>query len=70
MSPLWFHHHTNRLIDNYEEMNEEHIIAAILTSGLISQDRGNVVLSPIDAVELYEKYHAELIESARPQHST
>ncbi len=36
-------------------MNEEHIIAAILASGLINQDRGNVVISPTDAVELYEK---------------
>jgi hypothetical protein len=70
MSPLRFHHHTNRLIDYYEKMNEEHIIAVILTSGLISQDRGNVVLSPIDTVELYEKCRVALIESARPQRST
>ncbi len=53
MSPLRLHHQTDRLIDYYEKMNEEHINAAILTSGLISQDRGNVVLSPIDAVEFY-----------------
>jgi len=51
-------------------MNEEHIIAAILASGLINQDRGNVVISPTDAVELYEKCRAELIESLRPQHRT
>jgi len=70
MSPLRFYHHTDQLIDNYEEMNDEHIIAAILTSGLISQHRGNVVLSPIDAIELYEKCRAELIDSLRPQRST
>ncbi len=31
-------------------MNEEHIIAAILTSGHISQDRRNIVLSPFNAM--------------------
>ena len=47
-------------------MNEEHIIAAILTSGLINQDRGNAVLSPADAIELYEKCRTALVESLHP----
>jgi len=51
-------------------MNEEHIIAAILTGGLINQNRGGALLQPIDAVELYEKCLAELIESVRPQRSS
>jgi len=44
---------------------------------LFNQDSDNIMHleqiadgSPIDAIELYEKYHAELIESARPQRST
>ena len=45
-------------------MNEEHIIAAILTSGLINQDRGNVVSSPADAIELYEVLHCISCEFA------
>jgi hypothetical protein len=51
-------------------MNEEHIIAAILTAGLINQDRGGAVLLPIDAVEIYGKCLLELIENIRPQRST
>ena len=66
MSPLRFHHYTYRLIDNYEEINEEHIIATILASGLINQDRGNVVISPADAIELYEKCRTALVASLHP----
>ncbi len=44
-------------------MNEEHIIAAILTSSLINRDRGDVVLSPADAIELYEQCRAALDQS-------
>ncbi len=51
-------------------MNEEHIIAAILTTGLINQNRGGAVLQPMDAIELYEKCLAELIENVRPHRST
>jgi len=51
-------------------MNEEHIIAAILTGGLINQNRGGAVLQPMDAIELYEKCLAELIENVRPHRST
>ena len=51
---------------NEEHIIEEHIIAAILTSGLINQDRGDVVLSPADAIELYEKCRAALIGSLHP----
>ena len=47
-------------------MNEEHIIAAILTSGLINQDRGDVVLSPADAIEIYEKCRTALVASIHP----
>jgi len=31
-------------------MNEEHIIAAILTTGLINQNRGGALLQSIDKV--------------------
>ena len=51
---------------NEEHIIEEHIIAAILTSGLINQDRGDVVLSPADAIELYEQCRTALIESLHP----
>ncbi len=44
-------------------MNEEHIIAAILTSSLINRDRGNIVLSPADAIELYDQCRAALAKS-------
>ncbi len=51
-------------------MNEEHIIAALLTVGLINQNRGGALLQSIDAVELYRKCLAELIGSVRPPRST
>jgi len=51
-------------------MNEEHIIAAILTTGLINQNRGGALLQPMDAIELYEKCLTELIENVRPHRST
>ncbi len=48
---------------NEEHIIEEHIIAAILTSGLINQDRGDAVLNPADAIELYEQCRVALAQS-------
>jgi len=48
---------------NDEHITEEHIVAAIITSGLINQDRGNVVLNPADAIELYEQCRVALAQS-------
>jgi len=45
-------------------MNEEHIIAAILTAGLISKSDDN--LEPKDAVNVYQLTLAELINVIRP----
>lgn len=47
-------------------MNEDHIIAAILTSGKIAARSGEEV-SASDAVALYFEVLAELIEANRPK---
>ena len=47
-------------------MNEEHIIAAILASGLVTQNK-SVELKPRDAVTLYTQCLAELLETNRPR---
>lgn len=47
-------------------MNEDHIIAAILAAGLVSQDK-SVDLKPKDVVALYNECLAELIEANRPR---
>lgn len=49
-------------------MNEDHIIAAILTSGLIARGSDDD-LQPGDAVRLYEMTLAELIATNRPPRS-
>ena len=46
-------------------MNEEHIIAAILTAGLVAKNKDEE-LHPKDVVGLYELTLTELIASARP----
>lgn len=46
-------------------MNEEHIIAAILTSGLIARKTEDD-LEPKDAVTLYEVVLASYLNSIRP----
>ncbi len=49
---------------NEEHIIEEHIVAAILASGLINQDRGDAVaLNPADAIELYEQCRVALAQS-------
>lgn len=45
-------------------MNEEHIIAAILAAGLISQNKDDAI-EPKDAVGLYGMCLTELIASNR-----
>ncbi len=50
-------------------MNEEHIIAAILTTGLVSNYKQGDIL-PKDVVALYGECLTELIESTRPLRST
>jgi len=45
-------------------MNEDHVIAAILTAGLIAQNQ-SVDLKPKDAIALYSQCLATLIESNR-----
>ncbi|MDX1514380.1 MAG: hypothetical protein R3174_11635 [Gammaproteobacteria bacterium] len=47
-------------------MNEDHIIAAILASGMISRKSGEDV-SASDAVATYFACLAELIEANRPR---
>ncbi len=47
------------------EMNEEHIIAAILTAGIVAHSDGGSV-SPISAAELYAECLAELRNVIRP----
>lgn len=47
-------------------MNEDHIIAAILASGMISSKSGDGV-SAQDAVATYFECLAELIEANRPK---
>jgi hypothetical protein len=49
-------------------MNEDHVLAAILTSGLVS--RGNGELQPKDVVKLYEATLAELLAVTRPPRGT
>ena len=46
-------------------MNEEHIIAAILTAGLLAQNKDGS-MQPSDATDLYTRCLAELIEMIRP----
>ncbi len=45
-------------------MNEDHIVAAILTAGLVAQNKEDV-LQPKDVVGLYGLCLTELIESNR-----
>lgn len=45
-------------------MNEEHIIAAILTAGLISKNSDD--LQPKDVVDAYQLTLAELLAAVRP----
>jgi hypothetical protein len=47
------------------EMNEEHVIAAILTAGIVAHSDGGSV-SPISAAELYAECLAELRNVIRP----
>ena len=47
-------------------MNEEHIIAALLTAGLLAQNKVGA-LELVDAVSMYVKCLSELLESARSQ---
>ncbi len=49
-------------------MNEEHIIAAILTAGLVSNYKQGDVL-PKDVVALYGECLTELLEVVRPTHT-
>ncbi len=49
-------------------MNEDHIIAAILTSGLIARGSDDS-LEPRDTVRLYEMTLTELIATNRPPRS-
>ena len=46
-------------------MNEDHIIAAILTAGLIARNTADD-LQPKDVVTVYELTLAQLLASARP----
>ncbi len=46
-------------------MNEEHIVSAIITAGLLAQHKGDD-LQPKDAVGFYVQCLAELIEVTRP----
>ena len=46
-------------------MNEEHIIAAILTAGLVAKSKEEE-LHPKDVVGLYELTLTELLASIRP----
>ena len=47
-------------------MNEDHVVAAILTAGLIAQDK-SVDIKPREAVALYGECLTALIEANRPQ---
>ena len=49
-------------------MNEEHIIAAILTAGLVSKSPDD--LEPKDVVNAYQLTLAELLASIRPTKNT
>ena len=46
-------------------MNEDHVVAAILTAGLIARNSGSDIL-PKDAVRMYEATLAELLVILRP----
>lgn len=46
-------------------MNEDHVVAAILTAGLIARSSG-VEVQPKDVVRLYEATLAELLAVLRP----
>ena len=46
-------------------MNEDHIIAAILTAGLVAQNK-SIELKPKDAVALYGQCLTEVLEANRP----
>ena len=47
------------------ELNEEHVIAAILTAGMIAHSNGGS-LTPNSAAELYAECLAELRDVIRP----
>lgn len=47
-------------------MNEDHVIAAILTAGLVAQNK-SIELKPKDAVALYGRCLAELLDANRPR---
>ena len=47
-------------------MNEDHIIAAILTAGLVAQNK-SIELKPKDAVALYGQCLTEVLEANRPR---
>jgi hypothetical protein len=47
-------------------MNEDHIIAAILTAGMIAQ-ASKKDASPADAVALYAECLSQLIDANRPK---
>lgn len=50
-------------------MNEDHIISAILTAGLVARNTGDE-LTPKDVVRLYEITLTELFSVTRPQRGT
>ena len=47
-------------------MNEDHLIAAILTAGLVAKNREDD-FQPKDVITLYELCLSELIASGRPE---
>lgn len=47
-------------------MNEQHVIAAILTAGLVARGNGDE-LHPRDVVSTYQLMLAELLTVIRPQ---
>ena len=49
-----------------KKMNEDHVIAAILTAGLVAQNK-SIELKPKDAVALYGRCLAELLDANRPR---
>lgn len=46
-------------------MNEDHVVAAILTAGLIARNSGGEI-QPKDVVRMYEATLAELLAVLRP----
>ena len=50
-------------------MNEDHIIAAILTAGLVAKNREDE-FQPKDVITLYELCLSELLASGRPERTS